>query len=131
MFLSLLMQFLERFGKRRVRVTGMAQTGVEGMDLVQRLGPVGAIVDLRLPSLPGLAVITLLRERHPNLAIVALTQADSGGFREAARKAGADEFVTKERMVEDLLPAIERAAIHGKGSVGAGVTESVIRAPHA
>lgn len=107
-FLDLLRLFRAGGQRSRARRWG-GPDGVDGLDLVNRLTPTGAIVDLRLPNLPGLALISLLRVRCPELAIVALTQSDSEAFREAARTAGADEFVVKEEMSAALLPAIERA----------------------
>jgi DNA-binding NarL/FixJ family response regulator len=102
-------QVLEWAGDHCVQVAGMAQSAIAGMDLVNQLTPTGVIVDLRLPCPSGLAAICLMRAAHPDLAIVALNEAESRPMRAAARVAGADEFVTKDRVHEALLPALERA----------------------
>jgi DNA-binding NarL/FixJ family response regulator len=74
------------------------------------LDPDVAIVDLRMPGIPGLEAIGRFRESLPLLGIVVLTLVAAGGYRRLAFAAGADEFVDKARFDTDLIPAIVRAA---------------------
>ena len=114
-FLGLLTAFLEQGQEEALRVVGAARTGEEGVELVDRLAPQGAVVDLRLPAMTGFEVIARVRARHPDLAVVAITQAEPEEFRTAALAAGADEFVPKEHVHTDLLPAIRHSmAAHGR-----------------
>lgn len=74
------------------------------------LYPDVAIVDLRMPGMPGLEAIGLFREAMPLLGVVVLTLVVASGYRRLAFAAGADEFVDKARFDTDLIPAIVRAA---------------------
>lgn len=108
-FLGLLTAFLERTQPKRFTIAGSARSGEEGIAAVRQLEPTVVIVDLKLPGLSGLEVIQRLRAADHRLAIVALTSADPAAFRDAALGAGADGFVTKDRLSADLLPALRRA----------------------
>jgi two-component system NarL family response regulator len=76
------------------------------------------LIDLAMPDLPGLLAIPRLREAQPGLGIIALTLHDTEGYRQASLKAGADDFVAKARLTDDLLPAIRRVALAGGGRRG-------------
>ncbi|MCH7662934.1 MAG: response regulator [Chloroflexi bacterium] len=55
----------------------------------------------------GLQLIPLLRKSMPDLGIVALTVHDNDQYREAAMDAGADAFITKSRILQNLEPTIK------------------------
>jgi two-component system, NarL family, nitrate/nitrite response regulator NarL len=105
-FLGLLTAFFERALPNRLSIAGSARQGEAGLELATRLRPAAVVVDLKLPGLSGLDVISRLRRLDPGVAIVALTSADPGGFRDPVLIAGADAFVTKDQMTTDLIPAL-------------------------
>jgi DNA-binding NarL/FixJ family response regulator len=107
-FLGLLTAFLEHTEPKRIQIAGSARTGEDGLTVAARVRPMAAIVDLKLPGISGLDVIARLRSEDPRVAIVALSSADPEAFREPALAAGADAFVTKDRLNTDLLPALRR-----------------------
>jgi DNA-binding LytR/AlgR family response regulator len=55
----------------------------------------------------GLEVAQTLQTWAHAPAIIFLTTHDGAAYREAARKAGAMAFITKDQMVAELLPLIE------------------------
>jgi two-component system, NarL family, nitrate/nitrite response regulator NarL len=105
-FMGLLTAFVEHAEPQGVRIVGAARSGEDGLTLATRVRPTAAIVDLKLPDISGLEVITRLRSTDPRVAIVALTGADPAAFREPALLAGADAFVRKDQMNTDLIPAL-------------------------
>ncbi len=74
-----------------------------------RLDPDVAVVDLSLARDSGLGWLRALRERCPELKVVALSVHDEDTVRQAALVAGADAVVLKRAIATDLLPAIMRA----------------------
>jgi len=112
-FLSIAARFLRACDD--LVVLGAADGGQEALAKAWRLRPQVVLLDLRMPDLPGLEVIPLLRAILPQVGIVVLTLLDGNSYREAALAADADEFVSKAFMDTDLLPAIRRVAhIHGE-----------------
>ena len=83
--------------------------------MAQDLEPDVALIDLSMPDLPGLELIPLLRAALPKIGIIALTLMDTEDYRKAALAAGADDFVSKDTMNIDLLPAIQKV-IHSDGT---------------
>jgi len=108
-FLGLLTAFFERTQPRRFSIAGTARSGEEGLVVVAQCRPVAVLVDLKLPDISGIDVISRLRSQASDLAIVALSSADRDAFYEPVIAAGADGFVSKDRMSTDLLPTLRRA----------------------
>jgi len=90
---------------------------------VAELQPDVVLVDLAIPDLAGLHLVTRLRTLLPQVGIVALTALglDNQGW--AVVAAGADAVVSKTAIHTDLLPAVCRIA-QGKARSGNG---SIIR----
>ena len=94
-FLEIVLEYLRR--QDQLAVVGATQRGQEALALVPQVRPQVILLDLCLPDLPG-------------LGIVILTLHSLEAYRQAALAAGADEFVSKQRLIPDLLPAIRRVA---------------------
>ena len=108
----------ERFLRRdqTLRVVGTASSAEEGVALARALQPDVVLLDLSMPEVDGFAALPDLREAAPYASVVALTMLDDARYRERALSRGADEFVPKNRLVEELqgvladLPVPERPA---------------------
>jgi CheY-like chemotaxis protein len=110
-FLQATTQFLSAHDD--ITVIGAARSGEEALMQISLLQPEVILVDLAMVGLSGLEVIPRIRSLMPMAGIVALTLLDVRHFREAALKAGADDFVPKATMRTELLPAIRRVARNG------------------
>lgn len=119
-FLGLLTAFFEHTQPKRFAIVGTARTGEAGLAAVDAHRPTAVVVDLKLPGISGLDVISRLRSAARELAIVALTSADRDAFSEPVIAAGADAFVTKDRMNTDLVPALRRAVRARANSIASG-----------
>ena len=91
-------------------VAGTATGGAEGLVRAQELHPDLVVMDLHMRDENGLQVIPRLRALLPQIGIIALSLLDPDGFRQATLRVGADEFVDKMTMSNDLLPAMQRVA---------------------
>jgi two-component system nitrate/nitrite response regulator NarL len=74
----------------------------------QRLQPEVILVDNGLPGLMGLFCVARLRALCPEAGIIVLTLQDKPDYRKSAFEAGADDFIQKDNVFSDLMPAIER-----------------------
>jgi DNA-binding NarL/FixJ family response regulator len=111
-FLAVSQEFLEAF--EGLRVVGTATSGREALDLLGRISPTLLIVDVSMPEMNGLELTQQVKKRWPNLPIIVLTLLDTPLHRQAALQAGADAFVTKASMDDDLIPAIQGLQIKRK-----------------
>ena len=105
-FLHCATRFLQK--RKDIVVVGTSCGGKGAVALVQDVRPDVALIDLSMSDLPGLELIPLLRCAQPQLGIIALTLMDTDDYRKAALAAGADDFVSKNTMNIDLLPAIQK-----------------------
>lgn len=105
-FLRLTTSFLQQFNDLIVVAT--AHEGEDALAKAVALQPHIILLDLAMPGLSGLEVIPRLRTVVPQVGIIILTKHRLAGYQKAALTAGADEFVSKATMGDDLLPAIRR-----------------------
>jgi DNA-binding NarL/FixJ family response regulator len=66
-----------------------------------------AIVDLSLARRDGLGLIRRIRNRFPELKLIALSVSGEKNVELAATEAGANGFVRKGSIATDLLPTID------------------------
>jgi DNA-binding NarL/FixJ family response regulator len=76
----------------------------------QEVAPDVLLVDYRLPGLDGVQVTRLVRERCPEVAVVALTAAAETREREALIEAGASACIGKDEPLDRIVDAVRRAA---------------------
>jgi two-component system KDP operon response regulator KdpE len=88
-----------------------AETGREALDGVRRYKPDLMILDLGLPDLDGLDVITELRA-HSALPIIVLSSRDDEHVKVKALDLGADDYITKPFGMEELTARVRAALRH-------------------
>lgn len=113
-------------GTGDLQVVGQAGSGAEALDLVPQLEPDVVLMDLRMPLMDGITATRHLKDRYPDLGIVALTGMED---QEAVRDmlvAGASGYVLKDSDGDAILTAVLQAAVGG-GVISPAVTPSVIQ----
>lgn len=98
--------------------------GVEGLYLGEEFPVDLAIIDLGLPTLPGLEVIRELRKRGRSFPILVLTARSEWQDKVAGLEAGADDYLTKPFHVEELMARVNalmrRAGGHSQPRIQLG-----------
>ena len=89
-----------------IEVVGEAGFALEAERLCDDVQPQVAFIDLRMPGLDGLAVAELLRNKHPDLAIVIVSAHGDGALR--GFEAQVTDYVLKPVGLERLRQALER-----------------------
>jgi DNA-binding NarL/FixJ family response regulator len=107
---SLFVRVATRFLMARgdIELAGTARDADEALRLAEELRPELVLLDLNMPHVSGLEVIPRLRRALPGVKIIVLTLWDTDLYRQAALAAGADDFVSKGQIGNNLLPAIRR-----------------------
>ena len=93
------------------KVVGEANDGEEAVRLCEGLQPNVVLMDLLMPKMDGVNATKIIKERWPQIQIIALTSFDEKEYVEGALKAGASGYLLKNVSAEELVSAIQRAAI--------------------
>jgi len=88
------------------------ETGAAGLEAVAKLKPALALVDLKMPGISGMDVISRLREIDPNILIVVITGYATIDTAVEAMKAGAYDFVPKPFSPDELRLIVKRGLDH-------------------
>lgn len=91
-------------------VVGTARDGREALQLATALKPEIVLVDLGLPELSGLELVSALREELPSAKVLVYTGQTKSSLVREALDAGASGFVLKDAPLPDLVRAIEMVA---------------------
>jgi DNA-binding NarL/FixJ family response regulator len=99
--ISLLLEQDDRFV-----VAGRARNGREAVALAEEVAPDAVVVDIEMPVLDGVEATRRLREAAPDLPIVAVSGHDYEERVLEIRQAGADDYVRKARLADELPRAL-------------------------
>ena len=91
-------------------VIASASTGDEGLELIYRMNPHLALVDVNLPGLNGQQIIRKLVEDRRATRVILLTGYDDIEQKKYAIRSGAAAFCTKTIQPEDLISVIRHVA---------------------
>jgi two-component system NarL family response regulator len=94
----------------RIAVVGRAKDGSEAVDLAGALQPDVVLMDISMPVMDGIEATALISKRVPEASVLVLTGSDAPADIDAARRAGASGYVTKDRIAAELVEAILDAA---------------------
>jgi DNA-binding NarL/FixJ family response regulator len=108
-----------------VQVVGAAADGAAGLEIVGELRPDVVLMDLNMPGVNGIEATRHLTERHPDVAVVALTMVEDDESVLAAMRAGARGYLLKGADQADILRAV-RSAASGDVIFGGGVAQRVV-----
>ena len=81
--------------------------GAAGLEAARRTGISLVLLDLMLPKLNGMEVLTSLRRTHPTLPVIILTARGDEEERVNGLRAGADDYVVKPFSARELLARVE------------------------
>jgi len=91
-----------------IEVVAEAADGRESIKKVHKTRPNVAVVDISMPDMDGLEVISQLRSIYPTLPIIILTMYEEEQYVVRAIEAGAMGYLTKRSAPEQLVKAIRR-----------------------
>ncbi len=97
-----------------MHIVGEAETGQEALRLVATLQPDIVLMDIKMPDMNGIEATAVIKERHPNTAVLALSMYEDDQYFFEMLKAGASGYIPKRAAPDDLVHAIRTVS---KGDV--------------
>src|SRR5258706_3234287 len=84
-------------------ICGEAGNAAEAMEVIRKLNPDLAIVDLSLPGANGIELIKNIRAEFPSLPVLVLSMHDESLYALRALRAGADGYVMKHEAMANVI----------------------------
>ena len=113
LILDTLQEMLSCYGQ--TEIVSSCHNGTDTLNAIQTLKPDLAIVDLKMPGLTGLEVLSESRKENKTTIFIIFTFFSSDYYRQLAIAAGADYFFSKEddfgkiaEVVEEMLKKEEK-----------------------
>jgi len=91
-----------------------ASDGVQALNSLKKSQPDLILLDLGLPNVTGEAICLEIRKKYPDLPIIILTAKDDVSDIIRGLNLGADDYMTKPFVSEELLARIKARLRHGE-----------------
>jgi NarL family two-component system response regulator LiaR len=110
-----------------LELVGQATNGHEAVELCERFQPDVILMDLVMPEMDGVTATRIIRERWPQVQVIALTSFQEKELVQDALEAGAISYLLKNLSIDDLTEAV-RAAHGGRSTLAQEAIQALIRA---
>jgi len=86
-----------------------AITGSEGIKLLKEQGPSLILLDLKMPEMDGMEVLSIVKEIHPKIPVIMITAHGTIETAIEAMKLGAMDYITKPFDLDELKMVVKQA----------------------
>ena len=112
-----------------ITVVATAANGGEAVDICKRETIDVALMDIRMPTMDGIAATGLIKERYPHIKIMMLTTFDDRPNIQQALTAGADGYLLKTDSIHNIASAL-RTMVAGTSVVDTKVLQALAPKPN-
>jgi DNA-binding NarL/FixJ family response regulator len=96
--------------KNEFSVCGEAGDAAEALDLIRKLEPDLAIVDISLPGINGIELTKTIRKEFPKLSVLILSVHEEQLYALRALRAGAMGYIVKQDAIENIIAALREVS---------------------
>ena len=112
---------------RDLELVGEAGDGEEAVRICEQVRPDVVLMDLKMPRMDGAAATQVIKERWPEVQVIALTSFQEKELVQTVLQAGAISYLLKNVSASELAEAI-RAAYAGRPTLAPEATQALIQA---
>jgi two-component system, NarL family, nitrate/nitrite response regulator NarL len=110
---------------KHIEIVGEAANGKDAVEQAMKARPDIVMMDLSMPLMGGLEATRILRDRAPDIKVLALTMHDSRQYVLQILRSGGRGYVLKDTSPEELVRAIE-AVDRGDAFFSPGVSRLLL-----
>jgi DNA-binding NarL/FixJ family response regulator len=111
--------------EKDIQVVGLAQDGVEAVELASASLPDLVLMDLKMPGVNGVEATRRIRAQHPGIKVLVLTTYDDDAWIFDAIRVGACGYLLKDTPREKVVEAI-RGTVAGKTFLDPAIAGKVL-----
>lgn len=108
-----------------LHVIAEAGDGEEAQALIQQHKPDVAVLDIQMPKASGIEVTRWVRSHSPETGVLILTAYDDDPYVMAVLQAGANGYVLKTGLADELIQAV-RDVYEGKSALDPNITHKLM-----
>jgi NarL family two-component system response regulator LiaR len=108
-----------------LQLAGEAESGAAAIKLCGEVLPDVVLMDMVMPDMDGAAATRVIRQKYPQVQVIALTSFKEGELIKTALEAGAIAYLLKDVSADDLVWAI-RAAHAGRATLSPEAAQSLV-----
>lgn len=94
-------------------IVGDASNGLEAIERVDKLSPEVILMDMNMPGMNGAEATKVIKQRHPEVKILALTAFGDMALVSSMVEAGASGYLLKGGSANELVASLEAVAAGG------------------
>lgn len=98
---------------RGIDIVASVNTGIDCIQLIEKLDPDVILLDMRMPGIDGLGVLKMIREKYESMPVVMLTTSSDENDLVESLRAGAQGYLLKDMEPDELVIAL-RDIVNGK-----------------
>jgi DNA-binding NarL/FixJ family response regulator len=107
-------------------VCGEAENAETALELLKKVKPDLAIVDISLRGIDGIELTKLIRARFENIPVLVVSMHDESLYAERALRVGARGYIMKQEAIEKMMEAI-RKVLRGELYVSERVSANIVK----
>jgi NarL family two-component system response regulator LiaR len=108
-----------------LELAGEAESGEAAIKLCGEIMPDVVLMDMVMPDMDGAVTTRIIRQKYPQVQVIALTSFKEGELIKKALEAGAIAYLLKDVSADDLVWAI-RAAHAGRATLSPEAAQSLV-----
>lgn len=109
-----------------LELAGEAESGAAAIQLCGKIQPNVVLMDMAMPDMDGATATRTIRQRFPQVQVIALTSFKEGDLVKKALEAGAIGYLLKDVSADELAQAI-RAAHSGRATLSPEAAQSLVQ----
>ena len=111
--------------EKDISIVGLAQDGLEAVELVEKIIPDLVLMDLKMPGMNGVEATRRIHAAHPEVKVLVLTTFDDDEWVFDAIRVGASGYLLKDTPREKVVEAV-RGTYMGKSFVDPSVAGKLL-----
>jgi DNA-binding NarL/FixJ family response regulator len=109
-----------------IEIVGTAADGTEAVEKVAELQPSLVLMDVRMPTMSGIAATREIKARHPETEVVLLTMHEEDEYVFEGLSAGASGYLLKDASHDELMSTLRKVEA-GQAQIAPSVTRKLVR----